>query len=405
MSDEQQPVDAASAATTTPKAKKPVAKPAKAQPKLPPMKAAIISGVNAALEKAKSDVRTNTADEVEYLAEVGRWVPTGIHWLDLVLSKGRGLPCGRPIEVFGNEGSGKTALCEYLMGRYVHEVGSPPHLLDYERAYDQEHMDCYAVAKRDILTPEPLNTIEDGWNYLSHTLDVLADRRLEAEAIGAAGDPPTLFVWDSIAQASPRAEMEEEDHGDSHMALAARAFAKGFRKILRSLSVSDATVLFINQVRDNPGAYGPGDKTVTPGGRAAKFAFTIRMKLAAVEQLKKGDRIIGQLVEVSTKKNKHAPKGMKCKIVLSYKRGIDADWSNFLFFKTFGYLLPAGTLGYRWKGAELPPFKKNGWRAFADANAELVEAARLAIFSKEMAPMDDGDDQASPTKRDESDDE
>lgn len=398
MSDEQQAVG------EEPAKPRKTAKP-KAQPKLPPMKAAIISGVNAALEKAKSDVRTNTADEVEYLAEVTRWVPTGIHWLDLVLSKGRGLPCGRPIEVFGAESSGKTALCEYLMGRYVHDIGSPPHLLDYERAYDQEHMDCYQVLKRDILYPEPLNTIEDGWNYLARTLGVLADRKLEAEAIGAEGDPPTLFVWDSIAQSSPKAEMEEEDHGDSHMALQARAMAKGFRKILRPLSVSDATVMFINQVRDNPGAYGPGDKTVTPGGRAAKFAFTIRLKLAAVEQLKKGERIIGQLVEVSTKKNKHAPKGMKCKIVLSYKRGIDADWSNFLFFKTFGYLLPAGTLGFRWKGADLPPFKKNGWREFAAANPALVEAARAAVFAKELAAMDDGDGaaDAAPRERDEDD--
>ncbi len=391
MSDDQQPVE--------PKAAEPKKAKAEKKFKLPPMKAAMIEGVNSALEKSK--IRAATVDEVSYLTAVSKWVSTGIYALDLLLSKGKGLPCGRFVEVFGNEGSGKTALCEYLVGRYVHVLNSAPHYLDFEDSYDQAHLDCYNVKGTDVIMPHGVGTIEDGWNYIGATLDTLAQRATLAEKHGVAGDPPTLFVWDSIANSAAKAELEEDGMEDKHMAEAARAFSKAFRKYTRRVSNSDSTVVFVNQVRDVPGATGRMPKTTTPGGRAIKFACCTRLRLAKVETLKKGERVTGQLVEVQSVKNKHAPAPMRAKIVLSYTKGVDVDRSNFLWFKLNGYIVAAGGAGYRWKplGKESEPFKQSGWRDFAAANRASVLEARDTIYAKELAaiaddPSGDGDDDA-----------
>lgn len=396
MSDDQQPVDQQPTAAPKAKAKTPSKAKAKAQPTLPPLQGAVMKAVNAQYEKGKSALRVGTVDEIDYLSEVTHWVPTGLHGLDLIMSLGKGLPVGRFIEVFGNEGSGKTALCEFLGSIYHHVLHSVPHYLDYECSYDQAHWDGYGVPQGAVLYPD-LHTMEEGWDYIGQTLEVLKQRGVQAADMGAQADPPALFLWDSLAQATPKAEMEEDNHQDSHVGLVARAAAKGFRKFTRPLSTSMATVIFVNQVRDNIGAMGHGPKTTTPGGRAAKFAYSMRLRLAKIETLKKGDDAIGQIVEVQSVKNKHAPYPAKAKLMLSYRRGIDINWSNFLHFKEAGYIIPAGGAGFRWKalGKDGPAFKRSAFTSvFTAEHPEIVEAARLEILAKERAKLDEAEQQA-----------
>lgn len=336
-----------------------------------------------------TDITTGTADEVEYLAQVKNWVPTGIYPLDLMLSRGRGLPCGRFVEVSGKEGSGKTALCEFLAARYVREHSSNPHWLDFEKSYDVDHMTGYGVKKEDVFTPDT-PTLENGWDYIGATLDMLSDRRPLLAKAGQPEDPPVLFVWDSIAQSVPKAELVEETAEDKHMAEAARAFAKAFRKYTRQLSDAKATLMFTNQVRDIPGAR-PGQKqTNTPGGHAIKFGCSTRLEMAYIEQLKnKSDDAIGHIAKITSTKNRFAPKKMSCELMLSYTRGIDLHWTNFAWFQDNGFITVAGNTGYKWNGAGIA-FRRSDFAKFTADNLAKVEKARDDIYAKVLAKLESG---------------
>lgn len=334
-----------------------------------------------------TDVLIGTADQVGYLSAVQEWVPTGIFWLDLLLSRGKGLPVGRFMEVFGQEEAGKTALCEFIAGRYVHGFKSKPHWMDYERSLDWDHFACYRVEEGQLYTPD-LYTLEQGWDYIGTTLDTMEARIVPLAKAKLPPDPPALFVVDSIAAATPKAELEEETSEAKHMAETARAMSKGFRKYLRRVAKSRSTVIFTNQVRDKMNAK-PGQKMTTqPGGRAAKFGCSIRLEVIRTEGIEgKEKRQVGHIVKVVAVKNRHAPSRMSCELVLSYTRGFDVHWSNFVFFQKFGYIAPAGTAGYKWAphGKEAVPFKRINFGAWCAENPEVVAKARDAIYEKELA--------------------
>lgn len=360
---------------------------AKAKNTIPDLRDALHSGLSKHFEG--TGVTVGTADEVGYLAQVKHWVQTGIYALDLLLSRGQGLPCGRFTEVFGPEGGGKTALCEYLAARMVRAFKSNPHWLDFEKSYDAAHISGYGVKPAEVFTPDT-PTLENGWDYIGTALDVLAGRREALAKAKQPEDPPVLFVLDSIAAAVPKAELEEETAEDRHMAETARAMSKGFRKYLRRVSDAKAAVIFTNQIRDKMNAR-PGQKTTdTPGGRAVKFGCSTRLELVCVEGLKnKSNEDIGHVAKVVAVKNRFAPRRMTCEIVVSYRRGIDAAWSNFLWFKENGYIDAAGTNGYRWKGKD-DTFKRQDFGAWCEANAEVVEKARQALYTKILARFETG---------------
>lgn len=328
--------------------------------------------------KMKSAVKVMTASNaLDELARVDMWILTGIYGLDYILSRGKGLPTGRAIEIFGNEGSGKTAFCEYLAGVFK-RLGSPIHYLDYEQSIDLNHLACYGVTGDDIITPD-LPTLEDGWDYINNVLNILAERR-EARKAKDLPDPPSLFLWDSLAQAVPKAELEEDEHEDSHIGLVARSMAKGFRKHTRGISHSDALLVFINQVRDNIGGPTNGPQTTTPGGRAAKFAYSLRINLAKFETSYRGETAIGHIIKVTTRKNKHAPYPQECRLVLSYTTGIDVDHSNFLFLRENKFIQPAGGAGYKWKGQQTT-FKRKEFGVWAREHADLVSDGVKSIYA------------------------
>lgn len=379
------------------------AKEAPAKPKtrkmvdLPPLMDAIKKDVGAKL--AKRGCLVGTAEELDAEDPPARFLTTGIYALDYTLTGGDGLPLGRTIEIFGNESSGKTALCEFIMGR-TKKVGGSINYLDYEHSEDADHLACYGIKPGDYLRPD-LITLEDGWDYIDGTLKTVATRNEYRAKHDMEVEPPVLFVWDSLAQSPAEAEMNEKNHEDSHMALVARGMAKGFRKHTRLLAESDVLFICVNQVRDKPGAMGPGPKTDTPGGRAAKFAYSIRLRMAMVQTLRKGDTPVGQVVEITTVKNKHHPKGQKATIILSYFRGIDVAWSNFLWLQEHGYIVAAGTAGYRWKGTTgEDTFKRKEFAEWAGKNKGVVKDAVKAIYAKLdaiVSGMQDTDDEDADT--------
>jgi len=345
------------------------------------------------------------ATDSPYLAPPRGYTPTGLYGLDTVLTKGKGVPWGRFLEVFGAEGSGKTAMCEKLIGVFKDE-GSVPHYFDFEASFDPAHLACYGVKAEDVLLPDA-ECIEDAWNYICTTMQITEERRAARTKAGGDADdePPAPFFWDSVAQTPSRKEMEEKGHDDAHVADVARAMAKGFRKHTRSFSKTNGVVVFVNQVRDVIGAFGRGPKTRTPGGRALKFAYAIRLRLDKVETLKSGDTPIGQICRVTTVKNKFCPYPLSTDIVLSYKRGIDTDWSNFRWLQENRQILPAGENKEKKRVFKLrgqkATFTRTGFGEYASANPDLIKEAVIAARARVLPESTSSDDDPDASDSDE----
>ncbi len=347
---------------------------------LPPFSGIVVEKLNPKFAKLGGSVAR--ADAMEYLHEPKTFVKTGIYPLDEVLSGGNGIPCGRFIEVFSPESVGKSALCEFLVGRFKQLRGTN-HYIDTEQTISYDHLACYGVQKGDFIMPD-LPDLESVWDYVVGVVKALKERNEERQAKKLRPEAPNLIVLDSLAATPSRAELDEDEHDDSHVGLQARSNAKGVRKTLRSFSASDVVFLCVNQIRDKIGSTGYGPKTDTPGGRALKFAYSIRLKLAKIETLKKGDIPVGHVIEVTTVKNKHAPMGQKCQIVLSYLRGIDVNWSNFLWFQKHRIIVAKGSAGYAFHGSS-ERFRRSDFGDFCSRNKELVAEAAKKCIQKDRA--------------------
>lgn len=324
----------------------------------------------------KAGGNVDTATAMDLLSPPKVFIQTGIYALDNILSGGSGLPGGRFVEIFGPESSGKTALCEFLLGRFK-AIGGVLHYIDTEYARDDAHLACYGVTPDDLITPD-LPDLEAVWDYIVGVCEVLNKSNADRAKDGKSPVKPNLVVFDSVAATPSRSELEEDSHDDSHVAEQARSNAKGVRKTVRRFSASDAVLICVNQNREKIGQTGYGPKTDTPGGRALKYAYSLRLKLAKVEQLYKGSEadktVIGHIIEVTTVKNKVAPQNQSCKLVLSYLRGIDVNWSNFLWFQEHRYITASGRAGYTFKGCP-DTFKRSAFSQFCADHKELIAKA------------------------------
>ena len=287
-------------------------------------------------------------------------IPSGSLGIDLALGIG-GFPRGRVVEIYGPESSGKTTLTLHAIAE-AQRLGGIAAFIDAEHAFDRFYAQKVGVDTEELIISQP----DNGEQALE-----IADNLIRSGAID-------LVVIDSVAALTPRSEIEGE-MGDSKVGLHARLMSQALRKLTGTISKTNCTIIFINQLREKIGVMF-GNPEVTTGGNALKFYSSVRLDIRRSTQIKDGDRVMGNRTKVKVVKNKVAPPFRTAEFDILYGEGISK----------VGELIDIGTLyevinksgsWFSYEGTKLGQGRE-GVKTILRDNPELMEEIEKKIISK-----------------------
>ncbi len=301
-------------------------------------------------------------------------VSSGVLSLDIALGVG-GFPKGRIIEIYGPESSGKTTFALQAIAEHQ-KLGGRAAFIDAEHALDPVYAERLGVNIDELLLSQP----DTGEQALE-----ICDALVRSEAI-------SIIVIDSVAALVPQAEIDGE-MGDSHVGLQARLMSQALRKLNGTISKTNTTVIFINQLREKVGVMF-GNPETTTGGRALKFYASVRIEIRRSEQLKMGDGVVGNKTSVKIVKNKVAPPFKTCVVDIMYGEGVSRE-GEVIDLASEANIVEKTGAWYSYQGEKLGQGKENVKLLLKD-NPELCHELEEKVrkfydisFDKKQLPKDE----------------
>ena len=295
----------------------------------------------------------------EHIPMMENSISTGCLSLDVALGVG-GVPKGRIVEIFGPESSGKTTLGLHIIAE-AQKAGGFAAFIDAEHAVDPEYSKKLGVNTEELLISQP----DTGEQALE-----ICETLVRSSALD-------VIVIDSVAALVPRAELEG-DMGDAHMGLQARLMSQALRKLTGTVSRSNTTVIFINQIREKIGVMF-GNPETTPGGRALKFYSSIRMEIRRITSLKDGGEMVGSRVRVKVVKNKVAPPFKQSEFDIMFGQGISYE-GDILDLAVTGDIVEKTGAWYSFEDLKIGQGRENA-KTFLTDNDDILKSITEKVRS------------------------
>ena len=278
-------------------------------------------------------------------------ISTGALSLDVALGIG-GIPRGRIIEIYGPESSGKTTLALHMIAE-CQKSGGEAAFIDAEHALDPVYAKHLGVDIDNLIVSQP----DTGEQALE-----IAEALIRSSAID-------LVVVDSVAALVPKTEIDGE-MGDTHVGLQARLMSQALRKLAGVLNRSNASLVFINQLREKVGVMF-GSPETTPGGRALKFYASVRLDIRKIEAIKQDSEIVGNKVRVKVVKNKVAPPFRETEFDIIYGKGISKS-GNILDLAVNLDIIEKAGAWFSYNGERIGQGRENA-KKYIENNPELMQ--------------------------------